>query len=204
MGAWINFKSAKKLCTMEQLLSRYNVKLREFGDDLRGKCPLPTHSSAELASSFSVSRSKNIWSCRSDSCIDNSGRKGGNVLDFIAVMEQCSLPDAANKFVDWFGNTLPSPAGKEKAPRLGKGPDAPHESLSQGASSNRTTPAGNGKGYMKQIDRWFDKTIRRGDQEEDEEKYYHRIRSAIKSRLMDSFKAGKAAASAQLTPAAHS
>jgi len=208
---YIDFKIAKKVCTMEELLDRYNVKLRIIGGDtLRGKCPLPTHSSNNSGDSFSVSRSKNVWSCKSQSCINTSGRAGGNVLDFVATMEQCTLPEAAAKLVEWFGpavdncvttsengNRQKSPTEKA-APHMETRPDAPNGNTT-GSHSNGNSSAGNGKGYMKEVDDWFDANIRRGDQE-DEEGYYHRIRNAIKGKLIESFKNGKAAVQSAVQP----
>jgi DNA primase len=82
---------------METVLSHYDVRLRRVGAGaFRGRCPLPTHSSARSNDSFSVSFTGNVWSCQSASCIAaRSGRVGGNVLDFIAEMERCSVREAA-------------------------------------------------------------------------------------------------------------
>ena len=46
-----------------------------------------------------------IWSF--GSCVDaRGGHIGGNVLDFVAAMENCSLRDAAAKISQWFGSTI--------------------------------------------------------------------------------------------------
>jgi DNA primase len=94
---WVDFKSVKAKVSMETVLLHYDVRLRRVGvDEFRGKCPLPTHSSARSNDSFSVSFAWNIWSCQSASCIAaRSGRGGGNVFDFVAEMERCSIREAA-------------------------------------------------------------------------------------------------------------
>lgn len=94
---WVDFKSVKAKVSMETVLSHYDVRLRRVGaDEFRGKCPLPTHSSSRSNDSFSVSFARNAWSCQSASCIAaRSGRVGGNVFDFVAEMERCSLREAA-------------------------------------------------------------------------------------------------------------
>ena len=94
---WIDFKSVKAKISMETVLSHYDVRLRRIGvDEFRGKCPLPTHSSARSNDSFSVSFARNAWSCQSASCIAaRAGRVGGNIFDFVAQMERCSLREAA-------------------------------------------------------------------------------------------------------------
>lgn len=82
---------------MEAALARYGIRLRRISRDyLRGACPLPTHQSRSSNQSFIVNTQKNIWSCQSASCIAaRDGRVGGNVLDFVAAMENCSIRDAA-------------------------------------------------------------------------------------------------------------
>jgi DNA primase len=94
---WVDFKSLKAKVSMETVLSHYDVRLRRAGaDEFRGKCPLPTHSSARSKDSFSASFTRNVWSCQSASCIAaRAGRLGGNVFDFVAEMEGCSIREAA-------------------------------------------------------------------------------------------------------------
>jgi DNA primase len=94
---WVDFKDVKGKVSMETVLSHYDVRLRRVGaDEFRGKCPLPTHSSTRSNDSFSVSFTRNAWSCQSASCIAaRSGRLGGNVFDFVAEMERCSIREAA-------------------------------------------------------------------------------------------------------------
>ena len=94
---WVDFKSIKGKVSMETVLWHYDVRLRRVGaNEFRGKCPLPTHSSTSSNDSFSVSFTRNAWSCQSASCIAaRSGRVGGNVFDFVAEMERCSIREAA-------------------------------------------------------------------------------------------------------------
>jgi DNA primase len=94
---WVDFKSIKEMVSIETVLSHYDVRLRRVGaHGFRGKCPLPTHSSTSSNDSFSVSLNRNVWSCQSASCIAaRSGRLGGNVFDFVAEMERCSIREAA-------------------------------------------------------------------------------------------------------------
>src|SRR5271155_767997 len=94
---WVDFKSVKAKVSMESVLSHYDVRLRRVGaDEFRGRCPLPAHSSARSNDSFSVSFTRNAWSCQSASCIAaRAGRVGGYLLDFVAEMERCSVRQAA-------------------------------------------------------------------------------------------------------------
>jgi DNA primase len=102
---WVDFKSVKAAVSMEAVLKRCGVKVyRANKDHVRGKCPLPTHTSPTSKLSFVVNTTKNVWSCKSDSCVAaREGKTGGNVLDFVAVMEGCSIREAAEKLASWFG-----------------------------------------------------------------------------------------------------
>src|SRR6266446_841139 len=109
----------KETVTIESVLDRYRIRLRRVNQiSLRGKCPLPTHSSDRSKESFSVHVGKNIWACQSTSCAaTREGKKGGNVIDFAAIMETCSIRDAALKLHEWFlSSPTPSVAGKGSEP----------------------------------------------------------------------------------------
>jgi hypothetical protein len=76
---------------------------------LRGKCPLPTHGSEKSKESFTATLTKGVggaWACQSQSCITKRGRVGGNVLDFVAAMESCSVRDAAIKLQTYLFTSL--------------------------------------------------------------------------------------------------
>jgi DNA primase len=91
--SWVDFKVIKAVVTVEMLLARYNVNwLRRKDDELRGRCPIHQ---GEGTDTFHVSVSKNVFNCFS--C-----KKRGNVLDFVAAMEKCSVRDAAVKIAEWF------------------------------------------------------------------------------------------------------
>ena len=116
---WVDFKSVKAKISMETVLSHYDVRLRRVGaDELRGKCPLPTHSSARSNDSFSVSFTRNAWSCQSASCIAaRSGHVGGNVFDFVAEMERCSIREAALRMQHSLSeNQIPRAPSRNKEP----------------------------------------------------------------------------------------
>jgi DNA primase len=102
---WVDFKAVKSAVSTEAVLGRYAVKVYRLNKDhVRGKCPLPSHTSTASKVSFVVNTTKNVWSCKSDSCVAaRKGRTGGDVLDFVTLMEQCSLKEAAEKLASWFG-----------------------------------------------------------------------------------------------------
>lgn len=93
---WIDFQAVKAAVTMQMVLDHYGVKgLKRSGDDLRGPCPI--HRGNINTKHLSVNPGKNAFKCFATSC----GARG-NVLDFVAAMENCSVRDAALKLGDWF------------------------------------------------------------------------------------------------------
>ncbi|SRR5712691_6063406 len=108
---WVDFRQIKEQASIEQVLKHYGVALHHVGDELRGQCPLPTHTSQSSQDSFSVNRARNVWCCQSSSCMNGrDGKVGGTVLDLVAIMEHCSTRDAALRLRHWFGITPSSSA----------------------------------------------------------------------------------------------
>ena len=103
---WVDFKAVKQSVTMEQILGRYGVKLKESGKELRGRCPIHQGDGTD---SFHANTEKNAFHCFS--C-----QAKGNVLDLVAAIEKCSVRDAALKLKDWFpvsaSGSIPAPGGK--------------------------------------------------------------------------------------------
>jgi DNA primase catalytic core, N-terminal domain/CHC2 zinc finger len=102
---WVDFKQLKTDVAIEEVVAHYGVHLRRVGGtELRGRCPLPTHSSSRSRDSFAVNIARNVWSCRSLSCMQaRAGRPGGNILDFVALMERSSIREAALRLQQWSG-----------------------------------------------------------------------------------------------------
>jgi hypothetical protein len=102
---WVDFKQLKADVAIEQVLAHYGVHLRRIGGtELRGRCPLPTHTSSRSRDSFAVNIARNVWSCRSLSCMQaRGGRPGGNILDLVALMEGCSCREAGLRLQHWSG-----------------------------------------------------------------------------------------------------
>ena len=94
-SSFVDFKAVKAAITMEQVLQHYGLldKFKRGEDSLSGPCPIHKGSNP---SQFRVSISKNIWNCFSE-C-----KHGGNVLDFIAKMENIPIHTAAVKAIEWF------------------------------------------------------------------------------------------------------
>src|SRR5215471_6392933 len=93
MRRWVDYRALKQSVGIAQVLSSYHVQLKTVGpDQLRGRCPLPTHGSERSRESFSVHAAKNVWACHSASCRKaRQGRVGGNILDLVALLQRCSI-----------------------------------------------------------------------------------------------------------------
>jgi hypothetical protein len=91
---WVDFRIIKAAVTMQMVLDHYDITLKKSGHELRGKCPIHRGSNNKH---FTVNVSKNVFKCFFAQCGAH-----GNVLDFVAAMEQCSVRDAAVKLRDWF------------------------------------------------------------------------------------------------------
>ena len=144
MGAnFVDFKLIKEQVSMEMVLGHYGINLRRVNNTgLRGKCPLPTHTSEKSIESFSVQLEKNIWACQSASCAaTRHGKKGGNVIDFVAIMEHSSIRDAALKMNDWFSSPpLRAPQSGAAEVEKGSGPTPKLVSEKRDDEVNRPLP----------------------------------------------------------------
>lgn len=118
MSEWVDFREIKEQVRLVDVIRRYGIELRMSGPGcLRGRCPLPTHDPTDSVPSFSINTAKNIWACHSQSCIAKRGVIiGGNVLDFVTVMEGCTIRDSALLLQRWFLGAAQSyqPAMKER------------------------------------------------------------------------------------------
>jgi DNA primase len=119
MSNWVNFREVKTQIRLADVIRSYDVKLQSSGHGcLRGRCPLPTHSSKDSILSFSINTARNVWACHSQSCIaKRGGAIGGNVLDFVAVMEGCTIRDAAMILSGHLGVPGPSSSGNDRVLR---------------------------------------------------------------------------------------
>jgi DNA primase len=114
---FVDFRDIRSRITMEQVLEHYNVlhTFKRIGDRLSGPCPIHKGTNP---TQFRVETEKNVWHCFSE-C-----KHGGNVLDFICKMEDCSIHDAALKACEWFDipiEEVKTSSGKEAEPEA----DAP-------------------------------------------------------------------------------
>jgi DNA primase len=134
--AFVDFKAVKAAITMEQVLQHYGLleKFKRGTDSLNGPCPIHKGSNP---TQFRVSLSKNIWNCFSE-C-----KHGGNVLDFIAEMENVSIHAAALKAIEWFNldpEAMAASADKGDSGETERPAPAP-KTAAKPASTPKPTPA---------------------------------------------------------------
>jgi DNA primase len=99
---FLDFKAIKARASISSILDRYGVKLNRVNQTtLKGNCPLPSHSS-QSKNTFYASEAKSAWYCHSDSCKKNGRRAGGNVIDFVAAMENLSVYGATARIDEMF------------------------------------------------------------------------------------------------------
>jgi DNA primase len=179
----LDFEAIKRIPIVEVAAGHYKLPFRFRGGYANAPCPLPTHKQGDKAKSFSINLAGNYWRCFSDSCnASNGGKRGGDVINFVAAMEKSREKEAAEKLASWFG------VGKEKAAsRMEARPVSTDRH--QKTYPDPSTGSDSVK-YMQEIDAWFDALFKRGEKETDLE-YWKRCRNGVKTKLVDSFRNGK-------------
>jgi DNA primase len=105
MSNKVDFAAIKRSVRLAPVLERYHVQLRRSGrDQYRGRCPIHQGEGPEA---FHANLSRNIFHCFSCGA-------GGSVLDFVAALEGCSLPEAAVRLQqETFGRAETGGAGEQ-------------------------------------------------------------------------------------------
>src|ERR1019366_2262100 len=99
----LDFKEIKQI-RITDVLGRYHVALKFKGQWATCICPLPTHKAGDKGRNFSVNVAQNYWRCFSESCnANNGGKKGGDVINLVALLENCRESEAAQKLATWYG-----------------------------------------------------------------------------------------------------
>lgn len=110
---WVDFRAVKEAVSLAEVLRAYGVdwlRARRPGQ-LEGRCPIHRGDGADA---FHVSVSQNAFHCFA--C-----QAGGNVLDFVAAMERCSVREAALRLAQRLPVSAIGPgSAQEKGNWLGK------------------------------------------------------------------------------------
>ena len=177
----LDFAKIKEVKLVD-VMGRYGVPLRFKGEYAAAQCPLPTHKDGDISKSFSINLAGNYFRCFSESCNEkNGGKKGGDVINFVALKEGISQLEAARKLADWYhiGET-------KTAPHMAK----PSNETEMQRTISEPKVSSESVKYMKEVEAWFYALIVRGDKEADVE-FWSRVLKGVKTRLHDSYKAGQ-------------
>ena len=88
----------------------------------------------------------------------------------------CREKDPAQKLSDWYGIRQTK---------------TPQQKTEMQSSNQNPSTSGDSVKYMASIDAWYDEQVKRGGEESDED-YRKRVLKAIKQKLIESFRSGKA------------
>lgn len=177
--------TAIKAIPIADVLRRYNISLHMKGQWGSACCPLPTHKEGDKSKSFTVNIQGNFWRCFSESCnANNGGKRGGDAINFVALMDGISQLDAAKKLAEMFHIGQIKTASHIEKPSV-----APIEKPHAKDSLDNTS-SNSGVKYMQEVEAWFHTLIVRGDQENDVD-YWARILKAVKTRLVESYRSGQ-------------
>jgi DNA primase len=178
----LDFEVIKKIPVADVATGQYHLQLAHKGDYATCTCPLPTHKQGDRSRCFSINLKGNYWRCFSQSCnANNGGKKGGDVINFVALMEGCGPKDAAERLSGWYG------VGKKETPqRMAEGSSGTvHQKINPDSSTSSDSVK-----YMQGIDAWFDELFKRREKEVDVD-YWKRARNGVKAKLIESFRNGK-------------
>lgn len=179
----LDFATIKEI-KMTDVVARYQLVLRFKGEYAATCCPLPSHKQGDTSKSFSINLGKNYWRCFSASCNEAAGCKGGDCINFVALMENWSQLDAAKKLAEWFG------VGQKQTPQhMAEASKTEPKTEMQSSNKNDTASPATVK-YMADVDAWFTELFKRQEKETDVD-YWKRTRNGVKSRLVLSFRNGK-------------
>ncbi|HXX17155.1 MAG TPA: DNA primase [Candidatus Eremiobacteraceae bacterium] len=99
---WVDFGAVKQAVNMEAILHYYRIPgLHRVQGQLQSRCPIH---GGERRDSFRASLSQNAFQCFV--C-----QAHGNVLDFVAAMEKCTVREAALRIQQWFDLGRNQPSG---------------------------------------------------------------------------------------------
>lgn len=178
----LDFERIKEVRIVE-VAAKYGIRFRYQGEWAKTTCPLPTHRQNDRDSNFTVNVRENYWRCFSESCNQkNKGRRGGDVINFVALKENCSEFQAAEKLAGWFNiKTAPHIGARVQA----KAANGHHEDK----VNSKESPVV-GKGYIQAVDAWLEDLIKKVP-DETPEAYLARLKKGIKSKLVESYRNGQ-------------
>jgi DNA primase len=111
MRDWVDFGVVKQAVSLQAVLHHYQVQgLRKGPHQLESRCPIHR---GHRDDSFRASLGKNVFHCFA--C-----QASGDILDFVAAMEKCSIRQAALRLQQWFSIGAPDPCPALRSARQGE------------------------------------------------------------------------------------
>jgi hypothetical protein len=120
---YVDFKKLKARVSMRDLLDHYELtdQMEEkSADTLVGPCPI----TGSESQAFKVNTEKDVWY---SFALEGDGA-GGNVLDFVAQMENTDVLGAANLIAEWFDDDDGNDDAQDDAQQEAAHDDEPGES----------------------------------------------------------------------------
>lgn len=189
----LDFKMIKANVKIVDVLARRGISLRWNGEWGSAVCPLPSHKPGDKDRTFQVNNRDNYWKCWSASCNEKAGKKGGDVINLVALLDGISEFAAAKKLAEAYGmaeapnqriqeNPAPHIETREKEKAE---PQPSH--LRENSSSTVVV-----KGFMQQAGAWLDDLLGPLIPDANIRKD---LRKCLLNKLFESFQNGKAMAS---------
>ena len=159
---------------------KYGIKLRFNGEWGSALCPLPSHKQGDKDKTFQVSVRQNFFKCWSKSCNEKAGCKGGDVISFVALMENCSQFAAAQKLSEMFEieKAAEPIAQRQNQKQTIKGTDCNSDSPSVEVKS----------GYLHETGIWLDEILAKVIPDEVVRKT---VKKMVMGRIFDSYQNGR-------------
>jgi len=125
MGEYIDFRYVKAHADFDPVLEHYGIETEGNGDEQSALCPFHD----ERKPSFKVNLVKNVFNCFGCGA-------HGNVLEFVAKMEECELREAAKKLASYCAISLSDRSGGRSG---GNGARRSAEETPEGSSEGDDT-----------------------------------------------------------------
>ncbi len=196
----MDFNEIKQRAKIVDVLLKRGISLRYNGEWGSAPCPLPSHKQGDKDRTFQVNTRENYFKCWSASCNEKAGSKGGDVINLVALLDNCSQYEAAKRLADMFHIGTSSHTSelvsneKKPAPHRETRAEVPkgngNKPTSQKDSSDYDKSSGKNNGYLHNVGLLLDGILKRGEQEQ-EEVYLHRGKKAAMTLVKQSYLNGK-------------
>lgn len=155
---YLDWKKLKERVSLRDILDHYGLAdgLTEIPHGLGGECPFCG------SNAFKANTEKNAWFCFGTckaKAKETDGHNGGNILDFVAQMEDVTVKKAAELIAEWFLELAPATPSKARSvprsqskevhtaePKESAEPSRPQEPIATSSPSRKETKSKDGLG----------------------------------------------------------